>query len=200
MLNRKIFQVLNGVLLVFWLSACTTRTTENSHRSVKDFPSGEQLIVDVTNQHEEQVGVVSKVVYGIKDRHHYQLRFLPHDLRWENGDAEPKQLIVCTNGAAYLHFVSQQPNPYYATAQEQANTTEPNTVEQAKEPNIQPTKVESYVISKNHYVRAVDKRYFFNWLGEFYWIDIEKAEYISKQNSCQVYEVPNDAYYQDGRN
>lgn len=186
--------------LALGLSACTTKTTENTHRSVKDFPNGEQLIVDRTDIHQEQIGVVSKVVYQTKDRHQYQLRFQPNDLRWENGDAEPKQLIVCPDNSAYLHFISQESNPFYANAANAETTPEVNPLKPDTEINEpeKPKVVEPYLILKNHYVRAVDKRYFFNWLGEFYWVDINKAEYASPKAGCQTYDVPNNEYYNVG--
>ena len=191
--TKPLFKALSLIILSLALQACTTKTTENTHRSIKDFPAGEQLIIDRTDIHEEEIGIISKIAYRTVDKHQYALRFLPNDIRWSNGDGEPKQLAVCTDGAAYLHFVSQASNPYYAAPDldKQAEVTDANT---AQEP-AEPAKVEPYFILKNHYGRFVDKRYFFNWLGEFYWTDLTKDEYDSYTKHCQTYVVPNENYY-----
>ena len=188
------------MILSVSLAACTTKTHSSSHRTVKDFPEGKQIIVDRTDIHEEDIGVVSKIVYHTTDKHQYQLRFLPEDIRWENGDAEPKQLLNCADGAVYLHFVAQQANPYYETEYEAANSTELNKNDQLQPQDEKLKKVEPYFILKSYYARFVDKRYFFKLLGESYWVDINKDEYVSLLKKYQAYEVPNENYYQTTTN
>lgn len=192
--TNTLFKALSLVVLSLALHACTTKTTANTHRSIQDFPAGEQLIIDRTDIHQEDIGIISKIAYRTVDKHQYALRFLPNDIRWSNGDGEPKQLAVCADGAAYLHFVGQESNPYYATAQDTEKQIKVTDANQAQAPT-EPAKVEPYFILKNHYGRFVDKRYFFNSLGEFYWADITKEDYNSYIKPCQTYAVPNENYY-----
>lgn len=190
----KLAKALSILGLSAILAACTTKTSENTQRSIKDFPQGEQMRVEMTQVHQEQVGMLSKVVYQTKDRHQYQLSFTPNDIEWQNGDGEPKQLLVCADGNAYLHFVNQIPNPFYSTPP--TNPAEP-VPEPAKIENPEPKPVvQPYFILKNQYVRWVDKRYFFKLLGESYWADVSQDEYKNKVAQCKAYEVPNDGYYQ----
>lgn len=202
MTEMKVWEKLSSKALSIWglslaLVACTTKTTENSHRAVQDFPHGEQIIVDLTRTHAEQIGVISKITYATTDKYHYRLRFSPNDIRWENSDDEPKQLLVCVDQTVYLYSVRQQANPYYANT----TTVEAKPVERVEEQNKpapaeERQVVEPYLILKNHYTRFVDKRYFFKLFGGYYWAEISKDEYNNKLKDCQVYTVPNENYYQ----
>lgn len=198
MRRSSLLKLASCLFLSLALSACTTKKTESSQRFVKDFPQGEQITVDLKKAHEESVGVISKLVYSSTERHQYYLRFMPNDIRWHNGDAEPKQLLVCANQNAYLHFINEQANPYYAQTADTQKSAAAGTTEQGNQVQDAATEppVEPYVILKDNYVRFVDKRYFFKWLGEAYWADINKEEYWEQLKSCQTYAVPNANYYQ----
>lgn len=179
------------------LAACTTKTTENSHRSIQDFPQGEQIIVEVLRIHAEQVGVISNITYATTDKYRYRLRFLPNDIRWENSDDEPKQLLICADQSVYLHSVRQQANPFYANQPAvEVKQAAGAGVQDTQAPVEESKHLEPYLILKNHYTRFVDQRYFFKLLGDYYWADMSKDEYASKLKECQIYAVPNENYYQ----
>jgi hypothetical protein len=167
---RFVEPITKQCFLLFLLSVsicCTTKKTEvYESQQNKEFKNGQTIFVKRTDELTRSYGAVSGRLYGEEHKFRYQFTINPTEVVWNGLLGEvPKKILYCGNIL------------YLKTSMEQVST---DSVTQTVSVNTSPG-----------YYKNVDKRYFFKWFGEQYFVMIDSLEYQSKKISCQEEDVPN---------
>jgi len=172
---RKINDVLLvSFILLISLISCKSTTTERVDVTNKLLGNNIHLKVEKTNTNITTTGILTKSNYGTSHSYNYKLTVNDGDIHWDGGSAEPKHILFC-NDTTYIHTLKEK----YVVMKSKDSIG--NMVEK-----------EGYYEIKNTYEAHVDKRYFFKFFGDEFWVEITEEKYNTKKESCNEYDVPND--------
>lgn len=160
-------------------SSCEQKTEKKVNKVNELLPNGELLTVEKTNIKTTSIGIISKRSYGTKHNYSYNVRINKHDINWDGGSGkpEPKNIIFCKD-TIYIRYLKNK-----TIKIEKPNSTD--STDSITKYNYHTKVIE--VFQKN-----VDERYFFNWFGDNYWLNITPENYTVLKNSCEEYTIPND--------
>ncbi len=139
----------------------------------KIWDNGMHIQVDKINQNTKMVGLLSKKVYRTTHTYSYSLMVDDGDINWEGGSAEPKHLLLC-NDSIYLHSLKLK-----------VQHTDPTD-------SLSSRKQAAYYVIEHAYQVYIDERYFFNWFGDDFWVDVSPEIYEQRKVECVEYPIPND--------
>lgn len=173
-MKKSICIALYFVSIVVLFSNCTSKTETNIDNTNILLGNGKHLEVQKINKSTNHVGILSKHNYGTT--HHYEYKFTidKGDVNWNGGSGEPKNLLFCKD-SIYLHYLKEK----YVSIQNR------DTI------NSQIRTDKDYKVIEVFEV-YIDNRYFFNFFGDDYWIEITPESYASKKMSCDEFSIPND--------
>lgn len=161
------------LFLSFFLLSCHSKTEKVEHIQSITVQNGKSLEIKKTDRNTTSIGIITSHNYGTTHQYSYEMT-LDGDIYWYGGSHEPKQILF-HNEQVYLKFLYQK----------RYNTSTLDTL-------INETKTSHYYKTEEDYQKHIDERYFFNWFGKDYWLNIDSMEYHSLQKVGQEFEVPND--------
>lgn len=161
-------------LFLLLLFSCNSETTSKTYITNKELSNGISIEVEKINEEHSHIGIFSKHDYGSTHSYSYNLLIRDSDISWNGGSGEPKHLMFCEDS---IFLNSYKEKLFTNDSLMKVDTT---------------LSYESYYEVVEVFQKHIDKRYFFNLLGDDYWVDISSSSYISKKNICDEYNVPND--------
>jgi hypothetical protein len=174
-MKKNIFLPLSvGLSILF--TACVTSEIEQRTTSVhKIYPNQKHIIVDKNTTITHYTNRFSNRNLG--EGHTFTYKFIIKNdaINWNGGAAEPKHIVFC-NDTVYLHYVTEK---------FEADTS-------AIDSTVSSTQRSGIYKTISVYETFVDKRYFFNLLGEAYWLNISEEIYNFKKTKYKEYDIPND--------
>jgi len=138
----------------------------------KMLPNGQHLEVEKTNKETTSIGMITKHNYGTTHSFKYRIALDKMAIEWDGGSAEPKHLLFCKD-TLYIHFLKNK------------------WVEEEAIDSLHKTSNNHYQIQDAYQVH-IDERYFFNLLGDAYWVETTPDNYRKQKAICKEFEVPND--------
>ncbi|MBI3562423.1 MAG: hypothetical protein HY080_11990 [Gammaproteobacteria bacterium] len=142
---------------------CSCHTEEFEQVYVSESMDGYAIRVKKINSDTIYKGLISGIKYGTSHSYHYSFTLSPGRIYWEHENGVPKELKICSKDL-YIYYLQR-------IFQEQSGVLK--------------------TIVQPHYAKHVDKRYFFKFLGEQYWVTATKADYDSV-GDCKSLAIPND--------
>jgi hypothetical protein len=171
------------------LSSCSENRNETVNEYRAQLKDNYQVLITRKVTKTEHRGALTNNNYGSTLSIAYGLKIKDKNRTLVDsnlGGEEPKHLLICPN-ETLLRVVGE-----YYSKQQDAKKEEPN-----KE-NINEYKVEI----RASYKKLIDERYFFNLLGEAFWVVDEENSYttlVANNSDCSEYSLPNDNIYNDNR-
>ncbi|WP_152537489.1 hypothetical protein [Aquimarina pacifica] len=169
--GMKGFFVLGLLLLCL---GCKQKTVERVDITNKLLGNDKHLEVKKTNKSTTLTGVITNSNYGTTHSYNYALTVDGGAINWLGGTAEPKHLLFCKD-TTYIHFLEEK---YISIA---SRDSLGNLEEK-----------DGYYKVQDVFEAHIDKRYFFNFFGDEYWVEISRDQYNLKKERCVEYEIPND--------
>jgi hypothetical protein len=169
----KIFKVSFLIFSIYNLLSCRNETEEIKTIKSIEFGQGQHLEVIKTDKNTTSYGILTNYNYGTRHQFSYDLK-IGNDIEWKGGSQEPKEISII-NGTYYLRYLHQQSHL----------KTEIDTV-------LQDTTTNVYYTIEEGFQKHIDKRYFFKWFGEDYWVNMDSSTYYSDIKQVEVYQIPND--------
>ncbi|MBQ4801837.1 hypothetical protein J8L88_03160 [Aquimarina sp. MMG015] len=160
--------------LIFLITSCRSKTTERIDITNTLLGNDTHLVVEKTNKSTTHRGIITNSNYGTTHSYSYKLTVNNGDVNWNGGTAEPKHLLFCKD-STYIHYLKEK----YISIKSKDSAG--NIVEK-----------DGYYEVQDVFEVHVDKRYFFKFFGDEYWIEIPLESYNLKKGSCTEYTVPND--------
>lgn len=160
-------------LFLFLLIGCHRETETIEDIQTIIVGNNQNLEVKKTDRNTTSIGIITNHNYGTTHNYSYELT-LNDDIYWYGGSHEPKQILF-DNTNVYLRYLHQK---RYSTFSIDTLT--------------QDTISSSYYKVEEDYQKHIDERYFFNWFGKDYWVNIDSIEYYSLRKGGQEFEIPND--------
>jgi hypothetical protein len=161
----------------YLLNSCNHTTEEIIDKTSNVLPNGKRLIVEKTNKETTSIGVFSKHNYGTSHQFTYKILINPGNINWSGGTAEPKQLIF-KNDTTYIRYLKKKRIKIKYT------DSLDGAIKYKHQFEIHP-----------FFQKHIDNRYFFNILGDDYWMDISLNDYLDVKKNGDVYVIPNDNEY-----
>lgn len=162
------------ILLSYLLSSCKYDSEETIDKTNSTLPNGTHIIVEKVNKKTTSRGLITNHKYGVS--YSFTYKFLVHqgNISWDGGSAEPKNILFCKD-TTYIRYLKKKriKTEYFDTTD---STTQYNYH----------TEIHEY------FEKHIDKRYFFQLLGDAYWIEITPTHYSSIKDICDEYDIPND--------
>ncbi len=153
------------IIFIFFSSGCeSVKLGEFQTTLSKNLGNGKTLILFRMDSYEKNVGMITGHNYGVTHTYKYSFKIKPENIEWKGYiEAEPKKIIFCLNELVLVTF-----EDVYAEDNEQK------------------------AIKKrmNRYFKHVDNRYFFNFFGEQYWLEITRKEMKLLSTGSSVEEIP----------
>lgn len=188
--EMKKYQIILLICVQGLLSSCSENKNEIFSEYQVDIKEDYKVLISSTITKKEYRGAITNADYGSTVNVSYKLRIKNKNRTIIDsylGSEEPKHLLVCPN-EIMLHVVGE----YY-------NKT--NNKEESSEPNTEAT--EEYKMEvKARYKKLIDERYFFNLLGDVFWIVDEKNLYqnqLANTKDCSEHPLSNENFYKDIR-
>ncbi|WP_378179236.1 hypothetical protein [Aquimarina sp. SS2-1] len=163
-----------GFALIFLFTDCKSKTEERVDITNKLFENNKHLEVKKTNKNTTYTGLITNSNYGTSHHYSYKLTVNNGDVNWSGGTAEPKHLLFCKD-SIYIHYLKEKYIPI------NAKDSIENKVEKG-----------GYYEVQDVFEVYVDKRYFFKFFGDDYWLEISSERYNLQKESCTEYSIPND--------
>ncbi len=158
--------------LFFLFSNCKSDIKETTDKTSKILPNGKHLIVEKINRKTTSIGIFTNHNYGVTHSFNYKITINPDNIKWNEGSGEPKSILFC-NDTVYIRYLNER-------------TIRMDTINKK-------TKYSYHTEVREIHQKFIDKRYFFNLLGDSYWIDILPNTYSRLQNeNSKEYSIPND--------
>lgn len=155
------------ILLGFFIFlGCSQRVEEDTTTDVVEL-NGTSIQIDHNDRYVRKKGFLSGHEYATYYDFSYKISISPQDIVWKDRD-EPREIRICSNVVTM-----------YAIGE-----------------HLQYDRNETHHSIVKRYSRFIDKRYFFNLLGNSYWTFIEKSEYESNKN-CLLVPISNQGHYKD---
>ncbi len=171
------FTVIKILLLIGFVyvwSGCNTHTEERVDKQEKVLPNKKHITVEKITKETTSVGIFTNHNYGTSHSYRYKFLIQPEDINWDGGSGEPKQLLFCKD-TIYMRYLKKK------NIQIQYIDSVDNTM-----------KTKHHWETKEVFQKHIDERYFFNFFGKDYWVDISPENYVSLKKSCKEYDIPND--------
>ncbi len=164
--------IISCFVLLFAITSCNQSSVENTDVVSKMLPNEQPLEVEKTNKETTLIGIITKHNYGTSHSFRYKITLDKMAITWEGGSGEPKHLLFCED-TLYIHFLKNK------------------WVEEEAIDSLHKTSNNNYQIQDAYQVH-IDERYFFNLLGDDYWVEITPENYRKQKATCKEFEVPND--------
>ncbi|WP_299259780.1 hypothetical protein [uncultured Aquimarina sp.] len=155
---------------VFLFIDCKSKTTERIDITNTLLGNDKHLEVEKTNKNTTYTGFITNSDYGTSHSYSYKLTVNNGDVNWDGGTAEPKHLLFCKD-SIYIHYLKEK----YISVEPKDSV-----------------KKEGYYATQDVYEVYIDKRYFFKFFGDDYWVEVSSEKYDLQKESCTEYSVPND--------
>lgn len=169
----KLYICFATLTLFMSMLSCRSKTEKIVNIETVIFENGKRLEINKTDRNTSSIGIFSNHNYGVTHQYSYELT-LDNDIDWIGGSHEPKQILF-NEEDVYLRFLQKK---RYNTSSIDSLTLE--------------TKTSHYYTTKENYQKHIDERYFFNWFGKDYWVNVDSLEYHSLRKAGQEFEIPND--------
>jgi len=195
--------VARGLACALLLCACATETRKTeSHRSAP-CPGGRTVVVRKLDRFTHSRGLITGHDYGVNHDFDYSFVLEPDAIEWEGYSSEPKTLLFCGE-ALFLRYLAHHqdpaPEPPADAGAAAAAAAELAAVELAA--NATPEAAAAAARSATgtiadrlrivaRFAKHHDNRYFFNWFGDQYWLDVPHTE-VPAPSACTAVTVPND--------
>lgn len=166
MKNIVSIKIVLMLFVLFFLVSCTQRVEEERTSDILEL-NETKIQIDHNDRYVWKKGILSGYEYDSFYNFSYKIEVSPQDIVWKDKD-EPKELLLCNQKVVFLFAIGEH-------VQYDTNETIRTIVER--------------------YSTFVDKRYFFNLLGDSYWSYVDKVEYDLKKKSCTVLSIPNQKHY-----
>ena len=172
-MKRLIYMFISSFMFIFFMG-CRSKTTERIDVTNTLLGNDKHLKVTKTNKNTTYRGVITNSNYGTSHSYSYELTINKDDMYWNGGTAEPKHLLFCKD-SIYIHYLKEK----YISVQSKDSLG--NIVNK-----------EGYYEVQDIFEVYIDKRYFFKFFGDDYWLQIPSKRYNLLKESCIEYIVPND--------
>lgn len=174
--NRMIKKLIYVSVLsfIFLITGCRSKTTERIDITNKLLGKDKHLEVQKTNRNTTHIGVITNSNYGTTHSYSYKFTVNNGDIDWDGGTAEPKHLLFCKD-SVYIHYLKEK----YISVKSKDSIG--NIVEK-----------DGYYAVQDVFEVYIDKRYFFKFFGDDYWVEVSSEKYNLQKESCTEYNIPND--------
>ncbi len=173
-MKKLIYALIFSFVLPFLFNSCRSKTTERIDITNRLLGNDKHLEVQKTNKSTTHRGIITNSNYGTSHSYSYKLTVNYGDVNWNGGTAEPKHLLFCKD-SIYIHYLKEKYVPI-----------------QTKDSLGDSIKEDHYYEVQNVYEIYIDKRYFFKFFGDAYWLEISSEKYNLQKESCTEYSIPND--------
>ncbi|WP_103865578.1 hypothetical protein [Aquimarina sp. I32.4] len=170
----QVYKVLFFVLVLGLFGNCTSKTITKVDKTKKILENGKHLVVEKINKNTSYKGVLTKHIYNSTHQYTYSFTVDRGDVNWDEGAGEPKHILFC-NKEVYVHYLKEK-----YTSITHKDTLGNQVLDS------------SYFKVEEAFELYVDKRYFFNFFGDEYWVEVTPETYEQKKETCNEYDIPND--------
>ncbi|MHA7056543.1 hypothetical protein ACWGOQ_0004945 [Aquimarina sp. M1] len=173
-MKKFMYTLTFGFVAIVLSVGCTSKTKESVDVTNTLLGNDNYLEVQKTNKNTTYTGLLTNANYGTSHRYSYKLTVNNGDINWSGGSGEPKHILFCKD-SVYIHYLKEKYIPL------KAKDSVGTIVEKAGHNEVQDV-----------FAVHLDKRYFFKFFGDEYWIKVSSERYNLQKKSGTEYSVPND--------